>query len=70
MAIIKFSEWILARESSPATRLRTASAKGLMPPIPAASIDSHNTAPPSEKKALLKKGKRKGGKKKVGRKTG
>ena len=70
MGLIKFSDWVLVRESSAATRLRTAAAKGLMPPIPAAAIDSRNTAPPSEKKALLKKGKkRKGGKKKVGRKT-
>ena len=65
MALLNFSDWVLVRESSPATRLRTAAAKGLMPPIPAASIDSHSTAPPSERKALLRKGR----KKKVGRKT-
>jgi len=68
MGFIKFSDWVLVRESSPSTRLRAAAAKGLMPPIPDAAIDGHNTASPSEKKALLKKGKkkRKGGKKKVG----
>ncbi len=68
MGFIRFSDWILARESSPATRLRNASALGLMPPIPAASINSHSTAPAWQQKKLLGKSRpkkrRKSGKKK------
>jgi len=68
MGFIKFSDWVLARESSPATRLRNASALGLMPPIPAASINSHSTAPAWQRDSLLKKSrpkkKRKSGRKK------
>lgn len=56
MAIIKFSDWILARESSAFTRLRHAAALGLMPPIPDASINSRSTASPFEQKALKGKG--------------
>lgn len=59
MSFIKFSDWIVARESSPFTRLRRASAFGLMPPIPDASVNSHSTATPFEQKKLLKKKKRK-----------
>lgn len=43
--MISFKEW-LAKESSPATRLRWDAALGLKPPIPAASIHSHSTALP------------------------
>lgn len=56
MAIIKFSDWVLARESSAFTRLRHAAALGLMPPIPDASINSRSTASPFEQKALKGKG--------------
>ncbi len=64
--MIKFSDWILARESSAFTRLRQAAALGLMPPIPDASINSRSTATPFEQKALKGKGKkRKRRKKKV-----
>lgn len=56
MAIIKFSDWILARESSAFTRLRHAAALGLMPPIPDASINSRSTASPFEQKALKGRG--------------
>ena len=58
MAIIKFSDWVLARESSSFTRLRQAAALGLMPPIPDASINSRSTASPFEQKALKGKGKK------------
>jgi hypothetical protein len=68
MGFVRFSDWVLAKESSPATRLRNASALGLMPPIPPASINSHSTAPAWQQKKLLGKSrpkkKRKGGKKK------
>jgi hypothetical protein len=68
MGFVRFSDWMLAKESSPATRLRNAAAPGLMPPIPAASINSHSTAPAWQQKKLLGKSrpkkKRKGGKKK------
>jgi hypothetical protein len=53
MAFISFRDW-LARESSPATRLRWASALGLMPPIPAASIHAHSTAIPWQVEPLDK----------------
>ena len=64
--MIKFSDWIVARESSSFTRLRDAAAKGLMPPIPDASINSRSTATPAQQKALLGKGNKK--KKKKSRK--
>lgn len=56
---IKFSDWVLARESSSFTRLRNAAALGLMPPIPDASINSRSTATPFEQKSLKGKGKKK-----------
>jgi len=56
---IKFSDWILAKESSSFTRLRNAAAQGLMPPIPDASINSRSTASPFEQKNLKGKGKKK-----------
>lgn len=58
MSFIKFSDWIVARESSAFTRLRHAAALGLMPPIPDASINSRSTATPFEQKALKGKGSR------------
>lgn len=57
--MIKFSDWLVARESSSFTRLRDAAAKGLMPPIPDASINSRSTATPAQQKALLGKSKKK-----------
>ena len=66
--MIKFSDWLVAKESSAFTRLRDAAAKGLRPPIPDASINSRSTATPAQQKALIGKGKkkkRKGRKKKV-----
>lgn len=56
MGLVKFSDWVLARESSAFTRLRHAAALGLMPPIPDASINSRSTATPFEQKALKGKG--------------
>lgn len=68
MRFIKFSDWLLARESSSFTRLRHAAALGLMPPIPDASINSRSTASPFEQQSLKGKGskKRKRRKKKKG----
>lgn len=59
MSFIRFSDWVLARESSAFTRLRHASALGLMPPIPDASINSRSTATPFEQKALKGNGSKK-----------
>lgn len=59
MGFIKFSDWLLAKESSSFTRLRHAAALGLMPPIPDASINSRSTASPFELKSLKGKGARK-----------
>jgi hypothetical protein len=59
MEFIKFSDWVLARESSPFTRLRSAAALGLMPPIPDAAINSHSNATPFQQKALKGKGNKK-----------
>jgi len=64
MGFIKFSDWIVARESSAFTRLRTAAAFGLMPPIPDAAINSRSTASPFEQKALKGRGSKKKRKKK------
>lgn len=64
MGFIKFSDWVIARESSASTRLRNASALGLMPPIPDASIHSHSTASPWQVEKLKGKGKKKKSKKK------
>jgi hypothetical protein len=63
MGFIKFSNWMLARESSSFTRLRNAAALGLMPPIPDASINSRSTASPFEQKSLKGKGVKKNRKK-------
>lgn len=59
MSFIKFSDWVLTRESSSFTRLRQAAALGLMPPIPDASIHSRSTATPFQVKALKGKGAKK-----------
>lgn len=70
MKFVKFSDWILARESSAFTRLRHAAALGLMPPIPDASINSRSTASPFEQESLKGRGvkkKKKKSRKKKGR---
>lgn len=59
MSFTKFSDWVLARESSAFTRLRQAAAFGLMPPIPDAAINSRSTASPFEQSALKGKGVKK-----------
>lgn len=56
---MKFSDWLVARESSSFTRLRNAAAHGLMPPIPDAAINSRSTASPFEQKALKGRGSKK-----------
>ena len=58
MRFIDFHDWFMARESSPFTRLRSASAHGLMPPIPKSSLNSHSTASPFEQKSKKKKKKK------------
>lgn len=70
MKFVKFSDWILTRESSAFTRLRHAAALGLMPPIPDASINSRSTASPFEQESLKGRGvkkKKKKSRKKKGR---
>ena len=59
MKLISFKDWILTRESSPATRLRWDAALVLKPPIPAASIHSHSTASPWQVDKLTGKKKKK-----------
>lgn len=59
MKLVKFCDWLIARESSPFTRLRRAAALGLMPPIPDAAINSRSTASPFEQKSLKGKGRKK-----------
>jgi ABC-type phosphate/phosphonate transport system substrate-binding protein len=53
--MMKFSDWIQARETTASQRTRQAAALGLGPLIPAAAIHSHSTAPPWQVKAILKK---------------
>jgi hypothetical protein len=67
MSLIKFSDWVLARESSAFTRLRHAASLGLMPPIPDASINSRSTATPFEQKSLKGKGSKKRRRKRSGK---
>lgn len=69
MSFMKFSDWVVARESSPFTRLRNAAAFGLMPPIPDASINSHSTATPFQQKALKGRGVKKSRKKKKSKRS-
>lgn len=57
--MIRFRDWLIQRESSAFTRLRQASALGLMPPIPAASLHSRSTATPFQVEKLTPKKKKK-----------
>lgn len=57
--MIKFSDWILARESSAFTRLRKNATSGLMPPIPDAATHSRSTSVSKKKKKKKKKIKKK-----------
>lgn len=66
--MISFKDWIIARESSPATRLRWDAALGLKPPIPDAAIHSHSTALPWQVDKLKGKGKKKKKRSKKGKK--
>ncbi len=54
--MIKFQEWLKMRESSPLTRWRSESARGLKPPM--ADYMSRSTPPPWEKKQHDKKFKK------------
>jgi hypothetical protein len=67
---MKFSDWLVARESSSFTRLRNAAAQGLMPPIPDASINSRSTASPFEQESLRGRGSKKRKKRKKRKKSG
>jgi len=63
--MLKFSDWLKIRESSPATRLKLQAALGLAPPV--ADIFSHGTPPPwqvDRLKSALKKSHTKKKKKK------
>jgi hypothetical protein len=48
MTFMKFSDWVLARESSAWTRLRKDAKKGLKPKPPAAAVHSRSTAGPRD----------------------
>lgn len=61
---MKFSDWLITRESSSFTRRRHAAALGLMPPIPDAAINSRSTASNFEYKSIKKKNKRRKNRKK------
>jgi hypothetical protein len=59
MSLITYKDWkSLQGESSAFTRLRAASAQGLAPPIPAASVHSRSTGSPFEVCKLAGKGKK------------
>ena len=67
MALISFSDWLLAREDSPWGRTRKAAALGTGPDIPLAGVHSRSTAPPGQlAKLLKKKGRKKKGRAKKG----
>lgn len=53
MALLSWKEFMAARESSPATRSKTASALGLGPDV--ADVFGHATPPPWQTERLLKK---------------
>jgi hypothetical protein len=58
-----FLDWMKVKESTAFKRSRRAAAQGLGPSIPDAEINSHSTAAPWEKDAIVKrnkKGKKKG----------
>lgn len=53
MSLIRFQDWIIAKESSAATRSKTAAALGLGPDV--ASVFGHSTPPAWQTERLLKK---------------
>lgn len=52
--MLTFAKWMLHRESSPATRARSAAALGLLPPQVVGSLNGHSTAAPWEAEHLGK----------------
>ncbi len=59
----KFTDWVKAKESSPATRNKWYASRGLQP-MYSADVFGHSTPPPWQAKQLLKKLKKKKKKKK------
>ena len=58
MAIPNFTEWMKVKESTAFTRERAAAANGTGHSIPDAEINSHDTARPSVRDAILKRNKK------------
>ena len=56
--MLSFKDWMLQKESSPATRARSAAARGLMPLAVVGSIHGHSTANPWEAEQLAKLSKK------------
>ncbi len=56
---MSFKDYVLTKESSAATRLRSDAALGLKPPIPDAMLHSRSTASPFEVEQIQKKNKKK-----------
>lgn len=54
-----FLDWMKVKESTAFTRSRRAAALGTGPSIPDAAINSHDTARPWEKDAIVKRNKKK-----------
>lgn len=57
--MIKFNDWMQAKEATAFTRWRHEAALGLKPPISPAAVNSHSTASPFEVKKLSGKKKKK-----------
>lgn len=57
--MIKFNDWLQAKEATAFTRWRHEAALGLKPPISPAAVNSHSTASPFEVKKLAGKKKKK-----------
>ncbi len=56
---MNFKQWLRTQESSAFTRRRSAAARGLMPPIPDASLHSRSTCSPGELDLIKGKKKKK-----------
>ena len=53
-----FKEWLEVKETTAFMRARKAAAQGLGPSVPDASVNSHDTAPEWQKKAIVKRNKK------------